>query len=665
MTFTDYLITAPFVIFFFGFCIFIHELGHFLVAKWRGLHIIAFSIGFKKIWGFKHNGVDYRIGCIPCGGYVDLPQIDATGEPKDENGNPLPQIKPIDKILTAVAGPLFNILFGIALGTVIWIWGVPETTPHMQQIEVHDIYKYSPEYKAGLRQGDIILTVNGEPFDSTWEDFVRNIFFTIGKVNLEVQRGNEKLKITYTPKPNEIRTPREKIAYPFFSPVIPLQCNIVPGSIADKAGIKTGDIITKVNGEKVVGLNEFDVILRRNRGEAFNFTINRDGKEIEIKGVTPTLLKTGKRQIGVGLAPVLKGVIDTVEYPVSEKTTEGKQTEKTAVSQNQFKPGDHILQVKSLPLGTPVTINNIIYESEEAPISFTLLRKPKTQLKVNAVFPLDPDRKEPTASLSIIYSYNEKQICATTITPGSPAEKAGLQEYDKLLKINGQPITTIKEFIKTVNSGNGKPITLEIEREGTISTVSIIPEESYALENLGINMSWFAHPSPWQQFVRVIDMTYKSLRGIISKNSTLKPRHLSGPIGIFRGLALTYHHGGLLKALSLLVLITYSLAILNIMPLPVLDGGHIVLAIIEWIRGGKSLPAKIIQPVFMIFIIFLMSMMLYVTYFDSMRMTSINKKYRFIPTQNTGGITGDKTEIKDDKSSGIELKSLKKVQEVK
>ncbi|HRR06897.1 MAG TPA: site-2 protease family protein, partial [Victivallales bacterium] len=74
------LYSGLFVFFAVGLCIFIHELGHFLVAKWRGLHIIAFSIGFKKIWSYKYKGVDYRIGCIPFGGYVELPQIDSSGD---------------------------------------------------------------------------------------------------------------------------------------------------------------------------------------------------------------------------------------------------------------------------------------------------------------------------------------------------------------------------------------------------------------------------------------------------------------------------------------------------------------------------------------------------------------------------------------------------------
>lgn len=621
MTFTDYLLAAPFVIFFFGFCIFIHELGHFLVAKWRGLHIIAFSIGFKKVWGFKHKGVDYRIGCIPCGGYVDLPQIDATGDPKDENGNPLPKAKPIDKILTAVAGPLFNILFGIFLGTFVWVFGVQETTPNMSKIEVRNVYKYSPEYKAGLRDGDVIVAVNGDSFNSTWDDFVRKIFFTVGKVKLDILRGKEKLSIKYKPVANEIMTPREKIAYPFFSAVIPLQCNIVPGSLAEKAGMKTGDIITHVDGEKVSGLIEFDRILRKNRGEPFDFTIDRNGKIIEIKNVKPVLHATGKRQIGVGLGYVLNGIIDTVNIPKEIKSS---------TDANLFKVGDRIIKVGESPLGTTRTVGEIIYHSDQKPVEF-LVERDGSEIPVSVWFPLDQDKKITTADLSISYSYNEDDLCASMIMPGSPAEKSGLEEYDKLVKINGKMITGAEMFIKEVNSSKGKPISLEIERDGKTYALEIIPEESYALDDLGIQMSWFAYPNPWKQFMNVIDMTYKSIRGIISKESTLKARHLSGPIGIFRGLAITYHRGGVMKALALLVLITYSLALLNLMPFPVLDGGHIVLALIEKVRGGKSLPARFIQPVFIIFILLLISMMLFVSFHDSMRMTSETKKYKFLP----------------------------------
>ena len=161
--------------FFLGFCIFIHELGHFLAAKWRGLHIVAFSLGFRKIWSKKINGVEYRIGWLPFGGYVDLPQIDTTSIAKTEDGVELPQAKPFDRMVTAFSGPFFNILFGLVLGCVVWIWGIPQDSPKMRSIVVDSVDKASPEYAAGLRENDAIVKINGKKFYCTWNDFVQKI----------------------------------------------------------------------------------------------------------------------------------------------------------------------------------------------------------------------------------------------------------------------------------------------------------------------------------------------------------------------------------------------------------------------------------------------------------------------------------------------------------
>ena len=104
-----------FMVFFFGFCIFIHELGHFLAARWRGLTVTAFSIGFRKIWSKKIGDVEYRIGYLPFGGYVEIPQLDGNcgedGNVKTEDGKVYPHAKPLDRIIAVFAGPLFNILF--------------------------------------------------------------------------------------------------------------------------------------------------------------------------------------------------------------------------------------------------------------------------------------------------------------------------------------------------------------------------------------------------------------------------------------------------------------------------------------------------------------------------------------------------------------------------
>src|SRR5437868_9189635 len=117
------------VLLLFNLLIFVHELGHFLAAKWRGLKIDRFAIWFgKPIWKKRINGVEYALGTIPAGGYVSLPQmatmemIEGKGE---SSGQPLPPISPMDKIIVAFAGPLFSFLLGFFFAVIVWQVGKP------------------------------------------------------------------------------------------------------------------------------------------------------------------------------------------------------------------------------------------------------------------------------------------------------------------------------------------------------------------------------------------------------------------------------------------------------------------------------------------------------------------------------------------------------------
>src|SRR5689334_6827932 len=118
------------VLLLFNLLIFVHELGHFLAARWRGLKIDRFAIWFgKPIWKKKINGVEYALGTIPAGGYVALPQMATMEiiEGKGENsGQPLPPISALDKIIVAFAGPLFSFLLAFAFAVIVWRVGKPE-----------------------------------------------------------------------------------------------------------------------------------------------------------------------------------------------------------------------------------------------------------------------------------------------------------------------------------------------------------------------------------------------------------------------------------------------------------------------------------------------------------------------------------------------------------
>src|SRR5436853_1226851 len=153
------------VLLLFNLLIFVHELGHFLARRWRGLKIDRFAIWFgKPIWKTKINGVEYALGTIPAGGYVSLPQM-ATMETiegkSDSSGQHLPPISALDKIIVAFAGPLFSFLLALAFAVVVMVVGRPvseaETTTTIGYVE-----KDSPAEKAGLRPGDRILEVDGQ-----------------------------------------------------------------------------------------------------------------------------------------------------------------------------------------------------------------------------------------------------------------------------------------------------------------------------------------------------------------------------------------------------------------------------------------------------------------------------------------------------------------------
>src|SRR3954465_6281412 len=117
------------VLLLFNLLIFVHELGHFLAARWRGLKVDRFAIWFgKPIWKKKINGVEYALGWIPAGGYVALPQMatmEAIEGKGESSGQPLPPISPLDKIIVAFAGPLFSFMLAVVFAVVVWAVGKP------------------------------------------------------------------------------------------------------------------------------------------------------------------------------------------------------------------------------------------------------------------------------------------------------------------------------------------------------------------------------------------------------------------------------------------------------------------------------------------------------------------------------------------------------------
>jgi regulator of sigma E protease len=195
-----------------AFCllIVIHELGHFLVAKYLGIGVERFSIGFgPKLASFRRGETEYMLSVIPLGGYVKLIGDDPRGADGDHPRAFLK--KPIShRIAVVAAGPLANFALAVViLASVHWV-GVP--TPQISELpEVGEVVANSPAQQAGLQPGDRILMVDGAPV-SKWEDLVQIIHQHINTpLQLRVQRGTQTFEVTVTPKPGTVIRALEEV----------------------------------------------------------------------------------------------------------------------------------------------------------------------------------------------------------------------------------------------------------------------------------------------------------------------------------------------------------------------------------------------------------------------------------------------------------------------
>src|SRR5436309_13521696 len=142
----------------FNLLIVVHEVGHFLAARWRGLYIEKFGIWFgKPIWKKTINGVQYSLGSLPFGGFVALPQLapmDIIEGKADVDRAKLPKISVIDKIVVAFAGPLFSFLLAVVFAVFIWIEGRPVSESEATT-NIGYVVPDSPAVQAGLKAGEI------------------------------------------------------------------------------------------------------------------------------------------------------------------------------------------------------------------------------------------------------------------------------------------------------------------------------------------------------------------------------------------------------------------------------------------------------------------------------------------------------------------------------
>ena len=202
-------------------------------------------------------------------------------------------------------------------------------------------------------------------------------------------------------------------------------------------------------------------------------------------------------------------------------------------------------------------------------------------------------------------------------TPGSPAEKAGLLPEDQILAVNGTPTLTYPQLSDALRSNLGKPIDITVQRGDATRTLTMQTTKGVDV-GLAIKSSVaVVHPTPFEQIRECVAKTFKTLWALINPRSDIGISHLSGPIGIIDNF-FAVSRAGLPLALWFTILVNVNLAIFNLLPMPVLDGGQMLFATIGRLRG-RPLPVSFIMTAQSVFLVLLFSMVLYVSVFDVRR----------------------------------------------
>jgi len=296
----------------FSLAIFVHELGHFLAAKWLGFKIDAFSIGFgPAIWKRTVNGVEYKIGSVPLGGYVALPQLDPSGmesvqgeqsAAQAEENRDLPDVAPWKRIVVAVAGPFGNVVLAVVLAYIIFL--TPGVKTGMLDTRIGWVDDESEAWQAGLRPGDRIQTVNGTKIGN-WADL--QIEYQLAGESGHASIGVLQNGIVHTfnlafQTNNLLKLRQLEGVYPQMTCVI---ASVTNGSPAALSGLKAGDEIQKVNGVAVLGEVHFLSIMKKQKGDAIALSVRRGHETLDVT-ITPRYSDEHKRFL-IGVVPSDRG----------------------------------------------------------------------------------------------------------------------------------------------------------------------------------------------------------------------------------------------------------------------------------------------------------------------------------------------------------------------
>jgi len=368
------------VLLLFNFIILVHELGHFLAARARGLYVDRFAIWFgRPLWSRKIGQVTWQLGCIPAGGFVSLPQLSPMEWIEGHtlpSGQPIKPATPVDKIIVAAAGPIFSFGLALVFGAGVWIVGQPVSENELTTT-IGYVGKDTAAARAGLRPGDRLTAIDGIPVTRWGGTEAGSVGWRIvasegARIKLDLVREDRPVTVEVAPEKEEVvgwkrASLRELAVLPAETPMI---ARVMPGSPALAAGLRPSDLLLSVNGEKLWSSLQLREQLQVSGTNAIRIGFERDGvaNEATLHPAWATTDDTNHRTAMIGVVWDQTGRLK-LTHPTPWKQVNGFVVGMVNTVSALVSPKSDI---KPQHLGGPLQILRIYYLLFESPQGWRL-----------------------------------------------------------------------------------------------------------------------------------------------------------------------------------------------------------------------------------------------------------------------------------------------------
>jgi len=587
-----------------GLMIFIHELGHFLAAKKSGVRVETFSLGFgPKLAGFRKGDTLYQLCAIPLGGFVKMAG-ENPGEDLSGAADELPSKTPLQRMWIFSAGVLMNFVFAFITFPIIFATGVPFVSP-----EVGFVRPGGPAWQAGLERGDNVLRINGNKVYE-FHDIPLNIALAKeGPVEVVFDRAGKTLRVDVTPeKDDEIGFQQIRIT----SPSIYHATAVTEAGPAFRAGLRENDQILTIDkmppdewlndrGASSEAPVTLEIARTRDEGEIF----------IEMRVVPEIMADEEKRRIGI------KRSFDF--------TVKGLRGDLAALDTGLEK-GDIIVSVGDREILTKSDFNEVL---SEEPLRFHIVRTDDASRAAGNPIVYD-ERHRDALQRDLATAWVDRNN-RVEIIPDAPLSKAGFSGSVTIHAINGRDIKTFGDIVDAINGADDQKISLAISRADSSSQEDVVvTTEAMKLPSLGFDFNLTsvlltrnlnvvdAISAGFHCALYQIKNCYITLSRILSQDVSAK--NLGGIITISR-TTYSFAELGLARLFLFLAILSFNLGFINILPIPILYGGHLMFLLIEKIKGSP-VNEKVMGYSQIVGLVLILALVVYVTYNDILRLFS-------------------------------------------